>query len=63
MFIQNLDIRKLQERTEWIGAFDILLSCENIEHILDDFLLMKSMASCLKPGGRLLLTTPRHRGM
>lgn len=56
------DVRKLNERTEWIGEFDILLCCENIEHILDDFLLMKSMAACLKPGSRLLLTTPHlHR--
>ena len=56
------DVRKLHEKTEWIGAFDIVLCCENIEHILDDFLLVKSMAACLKPGGRLLLTTPHlHR--
>ena len=56
------DVRKLHEKTEWISAFDIVLCCENIEHILDDFLLVKSMAACLKPGGRLLLTTPHlHR--
>ncbi|OAI24513.1 hypothetical protein A1351_17810 [Methylosinus sp. R-45379] len=56
------DVRKLHERTDFIGAFDVVLCCENIEHILDDLALMKSMVNCLKPGGRLLLTTPHlHR--
>jgi 2-polyprenyl-3-methyl-5-hydroxy-6-metoxy-1,4-benzoquinol methylase len=55
------DVRRLNERTEWLGGFDIVVCCENIEHVIDDFLLMKSMAACLKPGGRLLLTTPYLR--
>jgi 2-polyprenyl-3-methyl-5-hydroxy-6-metoxy-1,4-benzoquinol methylase len=55
------DVRNLHERGDLLGAFDIIICCENIEHILDDFLLMKSMAECLKPGGRLLLTTPYIR--
>jgi len=55
------DVRQLHERTDLFGMFDIILCCENIEHIIDDFLLMKSMAACLKPGGRLLLTAPYIR--
>jgi SAM-dependent methyltransferase len=59
---QICDLRNLHEHSEWVSAFDIVLCCENIEHILDDFKLMRSMAACLKPGGRLLLTTPHlHR--
>jgi 2-polyprenyl-3-methyl-5-hydroxy-6-metoxy-1,4-benzoquinol methylase len=55
------DVRQLQKRADLLGAFEIVLCCENIEHIVDDFQLMKSMAACLKPGGRLLLTTPYIR--
>lgn len=58
---QICDVRKLDERQDLIGQFDIVLCCENLEHILDDFRLMNSMAACLKPGGRLLLTTPYLR--
>jgi SAM-dependent methyltransferase len=52
------DVRRLDERTELLGQFDVAVSCENIEHILDDRKLMIDMAGCLKPGGTLLLTTP-----
>ena len=38
--------------------FDVAICCEVIEHILDDRKLMKDIALCIKPGGRLLLTTP-----
>lgn len=55
---QICDVRELDAREDLVGAFDIVLCCENIEHILDDFRLMKAMARCLKPGGRLLLTSP-----
>lgn len=52
------DVRHLHERTEYRERFDIALCAENIEHILDDFKLMRDIAACLKPGGRLLLTAP-----
>ncbi len=55
------DVRQLHERTDFFGLFDVILCCENIEHIIDDFHLMNSMAACLKPGGRLLLTAPYIR--
>jgi SAM-dependent methyltransferase len=53
-----LDVRNLDSRTDLVGGFDVVLCCENIEHILDDGKLFRDMARCLKPGGRLLLTTP-----
>lgn len=53
-----LDVRVLEKRTSYSGAFDVVLCLECIEHILDDRKLMADMAACLKPGGRLLLTTP-----
>jgi 2-polyprenyl-3-methyl-5-hydroxy-6-metoxy-1,4-benzoquinol methylase len=61
-----LDVRRLDERVDLVGQFDVAICCENIEHILDDRKLMRDMSACLKPGGRLLLTTPyllyRHMG-
>lgn len=54
------DVRELEFRQDLQGCYDVVLSCENIEHVLDDRKLMKSMAACLKPGGHLLLTTPNY---
>jgi SAM-dependent methyltransferase len=53
-----LDVRNLDTRNDLIGKFDVAICFENIEHIIDDGKLMRDIASCLKPGGRLLLTTP-----
>lgn len=54
------DVRYLDERDEFKGKFDFALCCENMEHILDDFRLARAMYGCLRPGGRLLLTTPHY---
>jgi SAM-dependent methyltransferase len=54
------DVRKLHERAEFHGQFDVAICAETIEHILDDLKLMRDIAGCLKPGGRLLLTTPYY---
>ncbi|MDG1890111.1 MAG: class I SAM-dependent methyltransferase [Verrucomicrobiota bacterium] len=53
-----LDVRKLDTRKDFYSSFDIAVCCENIEHILDDRKLVLDITRCLKPGGRLLLTTP-----
>jgi len=52
------DIRQLDRRPDLEHQFDVVVCCETIEHILDDRKLMRDSAACLKPGGRLLLTTP-----
>ncbi len=52
------DVRRLDQFPELAHRFDIAICCENIEHILDDQKLINDIAKCLKPGGRLLLTTP-----
>ncbi|MGE0407277.1 MAG: class I SAM-dependent methyltransferase, partial [Candidatus Korobacteraceae bacterium] len=52
------DVRKLGEHPNLEGGFDVVVCCENIEHILDDAKLVRDMALCMKPGGTLLLTTP-----
>lgn len=52
------DVRKLDSRKNLHEKFDIVICTENIEHIIDDRKLMIDIQNCLKPGGRLLLTTP-----
>lgn len=54
------DVRRLDERADLGSRFEVVLCCENVEHILDDRKLLKDMAACLKPGGRLLLTSPNY---
>src|SRR5262249_48795669 len=54
------DVRQLDRREDLKDQFDFVCCLEIIEHILDDRKLMRDMAFCLKPGGRLLLTTPSY---
>ncbi len=53
-----VDARTLDQ---WVGEhdrFNWIINFENIEHIIDDKKLFVDMSNLLKPGGRLLLTTP-----
>ena len=52
------DVRKLDERKEFLGQFDYAICTENIEHIMNDQKLMIDMSNCLKKCGKLFLTTP-----
>jgi SAM-dependent methyltransferase len=54
------DVRHLDKESDLIGQFDVIVCLETIEHILDDRKLMHDMEHCLRPGGRLLLTTPYY---
>jgi 2-polyprenyl-3-methyl-5-hydroxy-6-metoxy-1,4-benzoquinol methylase len=42
------------------GQFDVVISSEVIEHLLFPRELISASKRCLKPGGRLILTTPYH---
>lgn len=55
-----LDVRDLDRSEEFFGQYDVAICFENIEHVLDDSKLLFDIAKCLKPGGRLLLTTPYY---
>jgi SAM-dependent methyltransferase len=44
----------------WKGTFDLLMSFEVIEHIKDDVGAMREWREYLKPGGRMILSTPAH---
>lgn len=52
------DVRRLNERPELEGRFDVVVNFENIEHIINDQKLMRDIANVLKPGERLLMTSP-----
>lgn len=53
-----VDLRELSDRGEELGTFDQIVCLETIEHVLDDEGLVKRLAVMLRPGGRLLLSTP-----
>lgn len=40
------------------NSFDVVLSFQVIEHIMDDTLFLEELHRILKPGGKLYLTTP-----
>lgn len=42
------------------NSFDIVISTEVIEHLLYPKELVRAAKKCLKPNGRLILTTPYH---
>lgn len=54
------DVGQLGTLTAIEAQYDLVICLECIEHIVDDAKLMVEMALRLKPGGRLLLTTPNY---
>ena len=54
------DVRTLSVRYDLKESFDIATCLETIEHVLDDAGVMVSLANMLRPGGRLILTTPNE---
>jgi cyclopropane fatty-acyl-phospholipid synthase-like methyltransferase len=55
---RTLDLRELEDHRESLGSFDQIICLETIEHVNGDEALVSSLATMLKPGGQLLLTTP-----
>jgi SAM-dependent methyltransferase len=55
---QVLDLRELGPAVPELGTFDQIIACEVIEHLKDDAGLIANLGALLRPGGRLLLTTP-----
>jgi SAM-dependent methyltransferase len=51
------DITRLPHPDE---SFDIAISCETIEHVLDPSAAVRELARVLRPGGHLYLTTPNY---
>jgi len=42
------------------NSFDVVISCETIEHLLDPRAAVREMARVTRPGGLLYLTTPNY---
>ncbi len=53
-----IDLRELAGHAERLGSFDQIICLETIEHLADDEGLVRALSSLLRPGGRLLLSTP-----
>jgi 2-polyprenyl-3-methyl-5-hydroxy-6-metoxy-1,4-benzoquinol methylase len=49
-------------RFEASNQYDLALSVDVMEHILEDVLVFKNICSALKPGGMLLISTPSDQG-
>lgn len=45
------------------GAYDLVAALDVVEHIDDDRATIATLAQCLKPGGKLLVTVPAHQWM
>jgi SAM-dependent methyltransferase len=43
--------------------YDLIAVLDVVEHIEDDVAALKAMATCLKPGGKILITVPAHAWM
>lgn len=43
-------------------CFDVVISCETVEHVSEPTTAIEELARVLRPGGRLLLTTPNYLG-
>jgi 2-polyprenyl-3-methyl-5-hydroxy-6-metoxy-1,4-benzoquinol methylase len=52
------DIQRLEQFRD--GEFDTVISCETIEHVPNPPLAIRQLARVLRPGGRLLVTTPNY---
>ena len=52
------DLRELDKMSGSLGVFDQVFCVEVIEHIENDAKLVHDLSALLKPGGKLLLSTP-----
>ncbi len=53
------DVQNIAHRD---ATFDTVISCETIEHVQDPRRALSELARVLRPGGRLMLTTPNYLG-
>jgi 2-polyprenyl-6-hydroxyphenyl methylase/3-demethylubiquinone-9 3-methyltransferase len=63
--LENLkfEVADIQRLTHPDGSFDVVVSCETVEHVPDPRLAVRELARVLAPGGTLVLTTPNYLGL
>jgi 2-polyprenyl-3-methyl-5-hydroxy-6-metoxy-1,4-benzoquinol methylase len=59
----NWEVNDIQSIAHSDASFDTVISCETIEHVPHPRRALRELARVLKPGGRLLLTTPNYLGI
>jgi 2-polyprenyl-3-methyl-5-hydroxy-6-metoxy-1,4-benzoquinol methylase len=57
------EVADVQDIRHADASFDTVVSCETVEHVPDPRRALRELARVLRPGGRLLLTTPNYLGM
>jgi 2-polyprenyl-3-methyl-5-hydroxy-6-metoxy-1,4-benzoquinol methylase len=57
------EVADVQALSHADNTFDTVISCETIEHLPEPRQALAEFARVLKPGGRLLLTTPNYLGL
>jgi ubiquinone/menaquinone biosynthesis C-methylase UbiE len=55
-------VASMQEIPLADSTFDVVISCETVEHVADPVKALREVHRVLRPGGRLLLTTPNYLG-
>lgn len=67
-FFKSLDAKNVNFRVEDLtkfysdNSYDLVLSVDVMEHILEDVQVFKNFHRSLKPGGMLLISTPSDQG-
>ena len=56
------EVADVQNIAHQDATFDTVISCETIEHVPSPQRALSELARVLRPGGRLLLTTPNYLG-
>jgi 2-polyprenyl-3-methyl-5-hydroxy-6-metoxy-1,4-benzoquinol methylase len=57
------DVQKLSELPDSLGDYDLVIAGDIIEHISNPGLMLKGIHSFMKPGGRLIVSTPNAFGI
>jgi 2-polyprenyl-3-methyl-5-hydroxy-6-metoxy-1,4-benzoquinol methylase len=58
--IARFEVGDVQALAHPDGSFDTVISCETVEHVPDPPRAVAELARVLRPGGRVLLTTPNY---
>lgn len=56
------EIGDIQAIAHGDSSFDVVVSCETVEHVADPRRAVRELGRVLKPGGQMLLTTPNYLG-